>query len=174
MLAISQNTIAKQQGYNHCIAHHKPFLTKQAVKKHVVWGKDNADRDWSKVVWTDEAKIEMGEQPGPCRVTQMVGEEFLPECIQPTFQSGRQSIIVWGCISHNRKGPLIQLCLQPATINENGKKMGGGLDGPKYIEQVLKGPLKEFLDAVKEDEGSGVLVMEDGAPPHCSKLAKQA
>jgi hypothetical protein len=60
-------------------------LTKQAVKKCVIWAKENADRDWSKVVWMDEAKIEMGEQPGPHRVTQMAGEEFLPECIQLTF-----------------------------------------------------------------------------------------
>ena len=45
--------------------------------------------------------------------------------------------------------------------------MGGGLNGPKYIEQVLRGPLKE-------EEGSGVLVMEDGAPSHHSKLVQQA
>jgi hypothetical protein len=50
--------------------------------------------------------------------------------------------------------------------------MGGGLNGPKYIEQVLKGPLKESLDAVKKDKGLGVLIMEDGAPSHFSKLAK--
>jgi transposase len=59
-------------------------------------------------------------------------------------------------------------------IDEKGKKMGGGLNGPKYIKQVLKGPLKKFLDAVKEDKGSGVLIMEDGAPSHHSKLVKQA
>jgi hypothetical protein len=58
-------------------------------------------------------------------------------------------------------------------INKNGKKMDGGLNGPIYIEQVLKELLKEFFNAVKNDEGLRILIMKDGAPSHCSKFMKQ-
>ena len=54
----------------------------------------------------------------------------------------------------------------------NGKKRGGGLNGPWYVDQILKGPLKRFLDTVEEQEGREVLAVEDGAPCHRSTVTK--
>ena len=54
----------------------------------------------------------------------------------------------------------------------NGKKRGGGLNGPQYVDQILKGPLKRFLDTVEEQKGREVLAVEDGAPCHRSTVAK--
>ncbi|ETW85192.1 hypothetical protein HETIRDRAFT_310330 [Heterobasidion irregulare TC 32-1] len=115
-------------------------------------------RDWNKVIWTDEAKLELGKRPGHKRVARLPGEEFLPENIQPTFKSGHKSIMVWGCIAHGVKGPLIKLEFLPATMSEKGRRRGGGL-GAKEIEQ---------------QQICLMLVVEDGALAHTSRLAKSA
>ncbi|ETW78927.1 hypothetical protein HETIRDRAFT_247513, partial [Heterobasidion irregulare TC 32-1] len=88
--------------YHHRVARHKPFLSPAAVRKRLIWVKENMTRDWNEVIWTDEAKLP--------------GEEFLPENIQPTFKSGRKSIMVWGCIAYGVKGSLIKLGFPPATM----------------------------------------------------------
>jgi hypothetical protein len=62
----------------------------------------------------------------------------------------------------------------PEVVNEKGKKKGGGLDGLKYAKQVLKGPLKDFVAEMKAERGPKILVLEDGALSHCSKVAAKA
>jgi len=116
----------------------------------------------------------LGERPTKPKVTCLPGEEFLPENIQPTFRSGRQSIMVWACITHNWKGPIIRLNLVPEKTTAKDRKTSGGLDGPRYVDQILKGPLKEFLDLVEKEEGVRLLVVEDGTPSHHSVVVKKA
>ena len=166
--------IAHKAGYRRCVARRKPFLTKQAVFKRVAWAKENKGRDWRTVIWTDEAHIETGERPGHRRVTRKPGEEYLPETIAPTFRSGRQSIMVWACIAHGHKGPIIRLNTVPETTTPKGRKTGGGLNGEQYVQQVLEGPLKVFIESLEKERGHPMLVVEDGAPGHRSIVAKHA
>src|ERR1700685_2147265 len=84
------------------------------------------------VLWTDESSIELGEQPGHQFITCHPGEEYILECIQPTFHSSRKTLIVWGAIGTGRKGPLIRLDMK--NRDENGKKkQGRDLNGAKYV-----------------------------------------
>jgi transposase len=166
--------VAAESGYHRRVARRKPFLKPSMVKRRIQWAKENSGRDWTRIVFTDEANIELGERPGRIWVTRKAGEEFLRENIQPTFRSGRDKIMVWACIAHNRKGPLIRLDMVPEIVNEKGKKKGGGLDGPKYVKQVLQGPLKDFVAEMKVERGPNILVLEDGAPSHRSKVAAKA
>jgi hypothetical protein len=62
----------------------------------------------------------------------------------------------------------------PKVVNEKGKKKGGGPDRPKYAKQVLEGPLKDFVAEMKAKRGPKILVLEDGAPSHHSKVAAKA
>jgi transposase len=169
--------IANDAGYHRRIAVRKPFLTAAAVKKRIKWAEENESRNWSTIIWTDESTIELGKRPGHQRVTRLPGEEYLPENLQPTFHSGRKSLMVWGAIAHGHKGPLIKLNMEE-EMEENakgkGKKKGRGLNGAKYVSQVLRGPLGEFCEEVEMQTGCEVLVVEDGAPGHTSKVAKQA
>ena len=48
--------------------------------------------------------------------------------------------MVWACITQNSKGLLIHLNMVPETTTEKGKKHGGGLNGTRYVKQVLSGP----------------------------------
>lgn len=93
-------TVANEAGYHRRVAVRKPFLTAAAVKKRTIWATENQSRNWDTVIWTDESTIELGERPGRQHVTRLPGEEYLPECIQPTFHSGRKSMMVWGAIAH--------------------------------------------------------------------------
>ena len=61
--------------------------------------------------------LELGEQPRQF-VTRKPGEEFLLENIQPTFRSGRDSIMLWGCVALGRKGPLIRLDFEEDKENQ--------------------------------------------------------
>ena len=51
--------------------HHQPFLKPSMVKHCIQWAKENSGRDWTKIVFTDEAKIELGKRLGRVWVTQM-------------------------------------------------------------------------------------------------------
>jgi transposase len=163
-------SVAINNGYRRRVARRKPFLTKSAVAKRVLWARENAKRDWTRVIWTDETNSEVGERPGPEYVTRLPREEFLADCIQPTFGSGRKKIMLWGCIAYNKKGPLVRLEL-PEMV---GEKRGSGLNGAKYVEQVIMGPLKEFVEELKKERGGDIFVVEDGAPAHTSRVAKIA
>jgi transposase len=54
------------------------------------------------------------------------------------------------------------------------KRRGRGLNGSKYVSQVLQGPLRDFIKELEEERGHAMLVVEDGAPGHTSKLASAA
>ncbi|KAI0697399.1 hypothetical protein C8T65DRAFT_522766, partial [Cerioporus squamosus] len=103
-------------------------------------------------------------------VTRQPGEEFLPNNIQPTFRSGRKSIMLWGCVAQGCKGPLIRLDLGEEEVQEGGKGKSsgrkGGLNGERYVSQVLEGPLLEFYTTMNKERGGRMLVVEDGAPAH--------
>ena len=170
--------VAAAAGYHRRVARRKPFITPAQLKKRLAWVEQNEGRDWGKVIFTDETRLELGERPGRRYITRRPGEEFLLENIQPTFKSGRQSIMLWGCIAVGKKGPLVRLRLgqEAAGEGEGGSKKSGkgGLDGPRYVRQILKGPLKRFYAEMEAERGPGVLVVEDGAPAHSCNLAKAA
>ena len=74
-------------------------------------------------------------------------------------------MMVWGAIAHGQKGPLIWLdmLLEETGEAENSKKKKGrGMNGSKYVIQVLRGPLKSFVEELEGERGHGMLVVEDG------------
>jgi transposase len=170
-------TIAHKAGIHRCVKVEKPGLTEKQKLARLEWAYENEGRDWNAVAYTDESSVELGKQPKKERVSRRAGEEYLPECIKPTWHSGRKSIMVWAAISHVKKGPLIILDFTeiPAKDTKDGStKIVKGLDAPRYIEQVVNGPLKTFKDELESKLGKPILVVEDGAPSHRAKLTKAA
>jgi transposase len=78
--------------------------------------------------------------------------------------------MVWGAIAHNKKWDLVRLDIPPSEVAEKGK----GMNGTKYVNMVLKGPLKRAARSMHVQTWGEVLVVEDGAPCHTCKLAKEA
>lgn len=166
--------IASAAGYHRRVARRKPHIDKPTAKKRLAWASSNEGRDWDTVAWADEFSIETGEKTSRLRVTRRPGEEYLPECIEPTFQSGRQSLMGWGIIAHGYKGPIIRLETQPYSSGMGGRRKGGGITTEDYAKQVIRGPMKDFLEYVEKERGHKMLVVEDGAPAHRGKASQQA
>jgi len=125
---------------------------------------------WEKVIFTDEASLEIGEDPKRTYVSRRPGEEILQENLVPTFRSGRKSLMVWAAIAYGHKWPLLRLPLQSSSSNGKVQRKAEGLTGAKYVDYVLNGPLKAYSDELKAAVGDGVMVVEDGAPSHSSKV----
>ncbi|QRW18030.1 DDE superfamily endonuclease [Rhizoctonia solani] len=158
LTAVQVKYIAQSRRYRRYVARRKPFL----------------DKNWDEAIWTDELQLGTGNHSVHPMVTRKPGEAYLPECLAPTFQSGHEALMVWGCISHGYKGPLIQLEMAPRLQLRNGRWRGGGFNSEGYVMQVLNGPLKDFIAQMEKVKGHRMLVVEDGAPAHKGKLAKQA
>ena len=87
-------------------------------------------------------------------VRRVKGERYHPDCLAPSFKSGRESMMMWGCFQGNKLGPLV-LCPE------------GRMNSTKYCS-VLQEYFLPFWDNL--DYGS--IFMQDGAPPHSSKYTK--
>jgi hypothetical protein len=57
---------------------------------------------------------------------------------------------------------------------EKAKKVGNGLNADRYIRWILNGPLKRCVADQKRRRWRDILVLEDGAPAHSSKITKAA
>ncbi|EIW71861.1 hypothetical protein TREMEDRAFT_27090, partial [Tremella mesenterica DSM 1558] len=150
--------IAARHGLHRRVMRRTPFLRPQAIEKRINWAKDNVGQDWSRVIFTDEMSLELG-LARRAYTTRGVGQAFDLKHLQPTFRSGRKSIMVWGAIAHNHKFPLI--LLPP-----------GGLNAVRYSEIVLP-KLKEYEEILSAEIDRMVLVVEDNTPCHKAKHSQQ-
>ncbi|KAI9058992.1 hypothetical protein FKP32DRAFT_1546630, partial [Trametes sanguinea] len=96
--------VTRKAGYCRYVARRKIYLFIPTRHKCVRWAHQNLKRDWVQVIWTDETVVTH------CYVTHCPGESNLPECIAPSYQTAsKETAMVWGCIAHGRKGPLVRL-----------------------------------------------------------------
>jgi hypothetical protein len=72
--------------------------------------------------------------------------------------------MVWGCIMHGVKGPLVVL--------EYLGGQGGGMESNQYREQVLERVLLELDEDMKKKKWV-IYFQQDGAPSHTSKATKK-
>jgi len=89
------------------IAAKKPFINENQRKKRLNWAREHRALtmlDWERVIWTDEASVEVGKESRQSLVWCRPGEQYNQECLVPTFKSGPQSLMIWGCISYGRHG----------------------------------------------------------------------
>ena len=136
----------------------KPFINEKNAIKRVDWCKERLDwavSDWEKVCWSDECSIEVrGTGVRRIMVRRLKGERFHPHCIAPSFKSGRQSVMMWGCFRGNTLGPLV-LC------------PSGKMNANNYCS-LLEESFLPFWGNLSND----TLFMEDGAPIHTAKYSK--
>ena len=166
--------VAAANGYHRRIARRKPFLSRRARAKRTTWAQNASKVDWECVVFTDETSVEIGLNPSRVHVTRRPGEEYMEENLQTSFHSSRQSLMVWGAIAFNRKFPLFRVPLLPSSSDGKRRTRAEGLNGSKYAEHVVAGPLKRCCDLLEAEKHKDILVLEDGAPAHSSKVARRA
>ena len=146
-----------ESGFYNRVAQKKPFLTDAHKCKrfefafvHRKW----TSEEWEKVIWTDESTFEVGKTSRQIIVWRKSDECYNLDCLTPTFNSGRTSIMVWGTFTATLKLPLIAMPLGRRTAID-------------FVEIVYDGVLGPFLDA--QGDARRLVLMEDGALVHRSK-----
>ncbi|RPA81605.1 hypothetical protein BJ508DRAFT_195184, partial [Ascobolus immersus RN42] len=168
---ISRSTIRryiKDAGLDSRISRKKPFLTAAQRKTRLYWctkyTKGWTQGEWDRVVWTDECSFEVGKNAGRLRCWRKPDEAFNPDCLRPTFKSGRSSLMVWGCIIKGRKSPLVFL-EKPEGATRNS------VTAQRYIDEVLRPVLIPFWTEMCEERGWAEVV-EDNCRIHTAKISK--
>jgi transposase len=133
----------------------KPYISPRNAAKRVEWCEEHLSwiaKDWMKILWTDECSIEIrGSGSKRTLVWRTSGERLDPDCLMPSFKSGRVSIMFWGCYIGHKLGPLV-------VFPE------GSINSERYCEV-----LTEYLLPFLRERRRGTLLMADNAPIHTSQ-----
>ncbi|CAK5268473.1 unnamed protein product [Mycena citricolor] len=95
----------------------------QANRRKTAW-------EWDAILLSDECYIHLNGTAGHVWVTRTVNEVYNEACLVPAFKQLPVRVMVWSCIAHDWKGPLV-------ILNYPGGK-GGGMSAERYQKQVLR------------------------------------
>ena len=150
------------KNYHRQLARAKPFLSVKNKTARLLFANTYRDwsvHDWAKVIWTDECAFNVGGFSGNTWVTRTPAEEFAEDCLVPKFRK-LQTIMVWGCITGNQKGPLVIW---------NKAEWGKTVKGPSYCEYIVVPHLHPFWLQLCQEREDYVYLQQDNASPHKAK-----
>lgn len=126
----------------------KPLLKLEHRQKRLAWAKENSERDWSNVVFTDEATININIKRK--KVWHKPGKKLVIRVVKHPIK-----IHIWGCVSSKGFGRCYVF-----TKNLNA-------------ELLVKIYSTAYLASIKKFGGSKSdwIMQEDNDPKHKSKLA---
>ena len=150
----------REAGKRRCKARKKPWISSKNKKVRTAFRLANKHRNWMRVCWSDESTFEVGFDSRTCYVTRSPDEAYKPECLQPTFKSGRVMVGVWACFMGAERGPLIIL------------EKGARLNASTYLDNIWIPHFLPFYRKMRMMYGREVSMQEDGAPYHHSKLLR--
>ena len=107
------------------------------------------------MIWTDESSFENDENSAVVKVWRLPNEKYLEGCLAPSFKSGRSTLMVWGAIRSGDKSDL-------HFLGDEERRE------PGFVSSIYEGPLTRFYGLEQ-----GLVLMEDRAPVHRSKIAKE-
>ena len=143
----------KKQGFSDKKHVLKPFINETNRQKRLLFANNWIRPDGhglGTVIWSDETIVR--SRPFTRRNHSWVHKND-PTPFQDKAHSGGISVMFWGCLSLNGRGPLVAI---KGKLNADGYK--------RILREDL---LPEAADAVQN--GHNVLVMHDGAPIHRAK-----
>lgn len=128
----------------------KPLLTRRHMNNRLLWAKQNKDRNWNNVIFTDESSIKLFSAPR--RVWRRRGEVVKYPSVKHSIK-----VHIWGCFSERGFG-----AIHLFTTNLNAKKMCS------IYENYLLPTAQNWFG----DNTANWVLQEDNDPKHTSKLAK--
>lgn len=132
---VSSSTIRRvlsDAGYHRRVARRKPYLRRDHIRLRNQWAKKYRlwmNNHWQHVMWSDECYVHIGDNKGRIYVTRRPDETYSSDCLTWSFNQSSVRVMVWGCIAHDFKGPLVMLDYPGGT--------SGGMNTERYIDQVL-------------------------------------
>jgi hypothetical protein len=121
--------------------------------KHKYWTVE----DWTRVIWSDETKINRIGSDGRKYVWKLSGQPLQNKEVQGTVKFGRGSLMVWGCMSWNGVGILAEV--------------EGRMNAEQYVS-ILEDNLLPTMENSGISEKS-IIFQQDNDPKHTSKRAKK-
>jgi transposase len=152
--------LLKSMGFQAKIKKKKPFLTKRHKNLRLQWAKRYQNwtvADWSKVIFTDETKINVWGSDGVKYYWIRPGDPLQPHHLDLTVKFGNGSVMMWGCMSIHGVG--------------YGSCIEGTMNASVYCN-ILNTTFNESLDWWNlgyED----IIFQQDNDPKHTSKKAKK-
>jgi Transposase/DDE superfamily endonuclease len=165
---ISETTLRRRRteaGLGSYVSAEKPGLSPENVAKRLAWAeryKNWTVEDWKKVIWSDESSVWIGVNPRRQWVIRPRGERFNPKYVKKTFKSAQVKVMVWGCFTGTRLGPLIVCDEEGIGANEYEDIIYDGLFS--LVDDLVQP--SENPDIVQVADENGFIFMQDNAPCH--------
>ena len=111
-LRLLGDVIVREAGLNGQISRRKALLLSRHRQCHLQWARKHRTRTeeiWKKVVWSDKSKFNLFHSDGRTYIQRCPSEDFHEDCLQGTVKHGGGSVMIWGCITGDEKGMLVQV-----------------------------------------------------------------
>lgn len=121
--------------------------------KHQHWTVE----DWTRVIWSDETKINRIGSDGRKYVWKVAGQPLQDKEVQGTVKFGGGSLMVWGCMGWNGVGILAEV--------------EGRMNAEQYVS-ILEDNLLPTME-YSGIPGGSIIFQQDNDPKHTSKRAQK-
>lgn len=128
----------------------KPLLSQPQIERRFQWANDNLNRDWTRVIFTDESTFELD-----CQMTHAWQFRGIPKIYRTVKHPVKVS--VWGCFSSRGFGKLVII--------------SGTLESKQMVE-IYENGLLPSAQRFYGKKNKNWYLLEDGDPKHTSKLSK--
>ena len=110
---VSQSTVQRrlrQQQYRGYTTRCKPLIKSKNQRVRLQFAKEYRDEPqkfWNKISWTDETKINLYQSDGKTIVWRQKGSAYDPKHVSSSVKHGRGSVMAWACMAASGVGSLI-------------------------------------------------------------------
>ena len=150
----------RKEGMNAITVKPKPYLSlrhKRLRLQFALMHKDWTLADWTRVIFSDETKINRFGSDGPNHIWKRPSRNILDREISGTVKFGGGSLMMYGCITHDGPG---YAC-----------RIDGSMNAELYTE-ILDDELMQTIDFYKMDKNK-VIYAQDNDPKHTANLTCQ-
>lgn len=136
----------------------RPLLKRQHKKQRLEFARKYeqwTEKDWSRVIFSDETKINRLGSDGQKWIWKRPGTMINENNVSPTLKFGGGSLLMWGCINTCGVG--------------HACRIDGNMNASLYTE-ILRGELIQSIQYFGKENGD-VIFQHDNDPKHTSNLA---